>query len=79
MIPEQPTEANVKPVLALMLPSLVYDLKSGGRSRTQTFGWTDKLDAALAEALLAAPEVATNYGTIKIASVALVHDPRASN
>lgn len=73
MIPEQPTNENVKPVLALMLPSMVYDIKAGQKTvKRETYRWIDRLEADHQAALDQASEVVMSFGTVRFASISLV-------
>ncbi len=48
MIPDQPTEENMKPVLDLMVPTMSYSTKgTGHHHKIDTFQWADEILASI--------------------------------
>lgn len=89
MIPEEPTFDNVKPVLAAMIPSLVYNMKPHqGADRKEAFQWADKileeLTNAQAKGKVTTFDLEGGKGTITCiindtTSATMFNDPGKSN
>lgn len=73
MIPEQATEENIKPVLAMMMPSVVYNIDAvKGAGRTNGFVWMDAVYVELKKSNV----VTATFDSFFVAmSYRLVDDP----